>query len=521
MNDEVKKHLLTCAAKEHWQHVGIYPHHGFMLPLFSIRTKNTSGIGEFLDLFDVIDWVAELNIDVIQLLPLNEMNEDFSPYNALSSCALDPIYISLKNLPSMEEKILKEEFQSLNLEKNVCYKEVKTRKLKILYRYFEQFFPEYQKKPEFENFVLNNPWLKEYGLFSVLKHTFQYTAFTDWPKEYQKLDENCFAKLLEEHKKGIFFYIFLQYLAFSQMTMVKAYASKKKIFLLGDIPIFISTNSVDVWSCPELFYKDSVAGAPPDNYNDEGQKWGFYPFNWENHRKTDYFWWKRRIATASNYYHLYRIDHAVGFFRTFIIPADGKPIDGKFIPENPNFWENEGKEKLLMMLNTSLSLPIAEDLGIIPPVTYKVLRELGICGTKVMRWQEAHIKINEYEPISLTTLSTHDTQTLAQWWEQKSDEVDKYVTTNNIKYSVPLSYDTRYNILYNAHHTSSLFHVNPLSEYLALFDELIWPNPDDERINVPGKILSTNWTYRFKPFLEEIIAHEPLKQAIKKIIAPS
>jgi len=517
MDEKVIKYLQNCATSEHWKNIGVFPHHGFMLPLFSLRTKNSCGIGEFLDLFDFIDWCSELKVDIIQLLPLNEMNEDFSPYNALSSCALDPIYISLKDLP-IEKKILEEEFKNLTEAKNIHYKEVKTKKLRILYRYFEEFFPEYKKKTEFENFVLENPWLKEYSLFSVLKHNFQYTAFTDWPKEYQKIDEKKFPVLLKEHEKGIAFYMFLQYLAFSQMAMVKAYAGKKNIFLFGDIPIFISTNSVDVWISPELFYKDNVAGVPPDTYNEEGQKWGFYPFNWEQHRKTDYFWWKRRILTASNFYHIYRIDHAVGFFRTFTIPSDGKPIDGNFIPENPNDWENEGKEKLLMMLNTSLSLPIAEDLGIIPPVTYKVLKELGICGTKVMRWQDFATPLNAYEPISLTTVGTHDTQTLAQWWQQNPQQAAHFAILKNWIYTTNLTYDQRFTILKDSHHTSSIFHVNPLSEYLALFSSLIWENMNDERINIPGKILSTNWTYRFKPFLENIRAHEELQKALKKII---
>jgi 4-alpha-glucanotransferase len=147
---------------------------------------------------------------------------------------------------------------------------------------------------------------------------------------------------------------------------------------------------------------------------------------------------------------------------------------------------------------------------------------LGICGTKVIPWERTifgYIKFNNYEPLSVTTLSTHDSDTFQQWWEGYPKGSTKFAKFKNWHYEHHLTHSQRKELLYNAHRTSSIFHINLLQEYLALYPELIWPDPEDERINVPGTLRPTNWSYRFKPSFETIINHEGLEKDLKDILS--
>lgn len=505
-------------AGPQWKRIGIKPRHGICLPLSALRSKHDKGIGEFFDLIHLIDWCEEIGMEVIQLLPLNDSGHDPSPYNALSSCALNPIYLSLKALPNVGDL---PDMSDLNDLQRLSYHDVQSRKMEFLRNYFENGGAKLLQKEEYFEFIKKNPWVESYALFKVLKDRLSQNSWFTWPIELQRPTPDLYDK----HAAEMSFYILLQYLSFLQLTEVKKYASSKNILLKGDIPILISRDSVDVWEKSELFDFNFSAGAPPDAYNPGGQYWGFPLFNWENVVQGNYSWWKRRLATAGHYYDLYRIDHVVGFFRIWAIPLNRPSKEGSFFPENPALWVPQGKEILLMMLASSPMLPIAEDLGTIPPSVRECLLELGICGTKVMRWElhydknkGSFIPIEDYPVISMTTVSTHDSETLQLWWQFCPKEAKDFAAFKGWTYSPDLTQQQRFEILHDAHHTPSLFHINLLQEYLAFFPELVWPNPLDERINIPGKILPTNWIYRFKPTLEEIVNHEELKQTMRKIL---
>jgi 4-alpha-glucanotransferase len=179
------------------------------------------------------------------------------------------------------------------------------------------------------------------------------------------------------------------------------------------------------------------------------------------------------------------------------------------------------------MLNASPMLPIAEDLGTVPLAVRRTLMELGICGTKVMRWERhwdqdgAFIPIQNYPELSMTCVSTHDSETLQIWWKERKDEAEKYAQFKGWEYTPELLNPQRKHILWDSHHTTSLFHINLLQEYFAIFPELVWSDPQDERINIPGKILPTNWTYRFRPSVEEFTTHADLESAMKGILFSS
>ncbi len=491
----------------HWKSIGFGPHHGIALPLSSLRSQKSSGIGEFLDLLLLIDFCKKIGFDTIQLLPINDTGGDTSPYNLISSCALDPIYLSLSALPNAEIPL----FESLewNQSKRVAIPEIKQKKMAWLYLYFQKAFAGLEKESSYQNFIKEHrSWLNPYAEFKAKSNQYQNTHWSTW-QETSNLDAR--------------FYLFLQYHCFSQMEKVKRYASEKGCFLQGDIPILLNSNSADVWKNKHLFFHDLVAGAPPDYYNRLGQKWEFPIFNWEAMRKENFSWWRQRLSIASRLYHIYRIDHVVGFFRIWAIDKDKEAISGHFIPLDPGDWESLGREILSMMIEASQLLPIAEDLGTIPPEVPRTLKEFGICGTKVVRWQrrwhdgKEFIPIDEYEPLSLTTVSTHDSETLAMWWKNAPEEAGLFAKQKDWIYDPKLSEEKRFELLCDAHASKSYFHINLLQEYLALFPELVSQNPEDERINVPGTVLPTNWTYRFKPSIEEMLNFEPLIDKMRKL----
>ncbi|MBI2742518.1 MAG: 4-alpha-glucanotransferase [Chlamydiales bacterium] len=528
MNGKLEKTLHNSAAHKHWEKIGIFPHHGFDIPLSAIHSKNSCGIGEFLDLIPLIDWCHEIKMDVIQLLPLNDSGNDPSPYNALSSCALNPIYLSLHALPFIDElpELHKSftQMRALTQSPKVHYHEVKVQKLYWLRLYFAKAGKKLIKKPEFEQFIAENGWTISYGLFKTLKDILEQSLWQYWPDELKHPTKKQYDDLVECYWDEICFHICLQYLAFDQFKAVKKYAENARVLLKGDVPILISRDSADVWYHPNFFNLDYSAGAPPDPYSEEQQYWGFPLYRWEEKKKTQYSWWKQRLKVASNFFDLYRVDHVIGLFRIWAIPV-GHPItQGHYIPTDESLWLPQGRELLTMMLSSFEMLPIAEDLGNVSPDIRLCLKELGIPGTKVIRWErrwetdKSFIPLDEYTPISMTTLSTHDSETLALWWRDIPLESKAFAKFKGWTYAPELTRAQRKEILWESHHTASLFHINLLQEYLALYPELVWPDPQDERINIPGKILPSNWTYRFRPSVEDLLAHENLQREIQEIV---
>ncbi len=526
--ESLMEKLKTSPTLKHWNSIGVKPHHGINIPLFSIHTKHTCGIGEFYDLVPLVDWCQELGLDVIQLLPINDCGSDPSPYNSISAYAINPIYLSLSYLPhvnkhtSLKEKL--SALQHLTKTPRVAFHEVKIHKTTWLHEYFSLVAPEIMKTQHFMDFCAENGWVEPYALYKVLKdHTEQY-AWSTWPREYKSPTHEEYDKLIEDNFEDISFYVIIQYLCFKQLSDVKKYANEKGVFLKGDIPILISPDSCDVWHEPELFDMTVAAGAPPDAYNENGQHWGFPLYKWDLLRETNFAWWRQRLKAASPLYNIYRVDHINGFFRIWAIPPDNTPIDGHFVPKDEIEWAAQGKELLEMILDSSPLFPIVEDLGTPVPVVRATLNKLCVCATRVMRWERQgkenreFIPLNEYNPFSMTTVSTHDSEPLSLWWRDRKDEAKLYCKHKGWSYSPEITNDQLKEILWESHHTSSLFHINLLGEYLALFPEMVWPKLEDERINTPGIMQPSNWTYRFRLSLEEITSNEKLKEAVREVV---
>ena len=493
-------------------------YHGFNTPLFSLRTKNSSGIGEFLDIIPLIDLCCETGFSIIQLLPLNDTGRDPSPYNAESAFALNPIYISLQTLPFVTKEDL-EPFQKLDELKNVAYEDVLNQKIEFFKKYFDSHFPALRDDISYRAFVETTPWLKPYALFKVLKVRYN-SAWSTWPEEFQNPTDALINQLYEKEGWAMEFYYLLQYFSFRQLKFVKNYATEKGILLKGDIPILISPDSLDVWLYRENFNTDLTAGAPPDMFSPDGQNWGFPIYLWDTIEKNNFQWWKTRLTIASEFYDILRIDHIIGFYRMWTIEKGGKAKDGAFIPADKETAIKQGEFLLSKLFSFTNMFPIGEDLGLYIDHIRRSITKLGIPGLKIVRWEryygagENFIAYKDYPRLSLTTLSTHDTETLAEWWIRFPRDAKQFCDDFNLTYKENLDAKLRLEILKGAHTTNSSFHINLFDEYLSL----VYPENATARINIPGKILESNWCHRYPETIEQIANNTKFVETLKSII---
>lgn len=523
----LSKDLPTYSA---FQKIGVGHHHGINLPLFSLRSNKGYGVGEFLDLIPLIDWVRSLGFSLIQLLPLNDSGFESSPYNAFSSCALNPLFLSLWDLPYLEKDTrLLTDLQTLIKYRPLQrfpYHAVLGAKLRFLKKYFDVIFSKIADLPEYQTFAAKHHWLKPYALFKVLKHEHAHQDWIYWHPSLRNPSPPLLRTLYKEKAASMNFWFMVQFFCFDQMKRVRRHGHQQGVFLKGDIPILISPEALDVWAYRKDFNLDYSAGSPPDMFTEEGQYWGFPLFRWDVIEQDGFTWWKERLQTASELYDLYRIDHIIGFFRIWAIQRGKRAIEGEYRPKQSWAALEQGRRILKYLISFTDMLPIGEDLGVEVETIREVMIEMGICGTRIPRWERKYhpdgpfIPFDQYPTLSLTTASTHDSETLELWWKGYPTEVQEFCEFSHLSYQPQLTPDIRYELLKQTHTTSSLFHINLLNEYLALFPTLVWKNPQDERINTPGIIHPCNWSYRFRPTIEEILEHKDLAETIKSMKNP-
>ena len=314
---------------------------GTAIPVFSLRSEDDFGVGEFYDLKKMVDWAAATGQSILQLLPINDTTmlhtwEDSYPYNPNSTFALHPQFL---NLPAAGVKV-DEEFKALQAElnalENIDYERVNNTKLELLHKAFDKTFKKLSATKGYQAFVEKNAhWLLPYAAFCVLRDLNGTPDFSQW-KGYAKYNKKKVAAFCEDHKAEVDFWCFVQYHLDLQLSEVCKYAHSKGVIFKGDLPIGISRTSVDAWLYPELFHMNSQAGAPPDAFSADGQNWGFPTYNWEKMAEDDYAWWKSRLAKMSEYFDAFRIDHILGFFRIWEIPLWTKSgLNGYFNPALP------------------------------------------------------------------------------------------------------------------------------------------------------------------------------------------
>lgn len=321
---------------------------GTVIPVFSLRSENSFGIGDLRDLRLMVDWIKKTNQRIIQILPVNDTTMTYTwtdsyPYSSISIYALHPIYISLKELGrltnSEKEAFFIQKQIELNEQEALDYEEVIRHKLAYCKAYFEQEKKEIIQDPDFNTFIeQNKSWLVPYATFCYFRDTYHTPDFNQWG-EFAIYNKTVAAQLCQQGSEAypdILFTFYLQYILHSQFKSVSDYASVHGVVLKGDLPIGINRTSVEAWIEPEYFNMNGQAGAPPDNFSVVGQNWMFPTYNWDIMEQDGYSWWKKCFHKLQDYFDCFRIDHILGFFRIWEIPLEYvQGLCGHFNPALP------------------------------------------------------------------------------------------------------------------------------------------------------------------------------------------
>jgi len=430
--------LLATASADVWKRLGTDKRAGILAPLFSVYSKDSTGIGDFSDLKMLVDVCKKMGVSILQLLPMNEVGSTFCPYDAVSSFALETAYISLPSVPGAQDKAVKAKIDKIRSAyppgaAHVDYA-VREAKREVLWDIF--LFKAAAPDAKFRKFTETHTyWLEDFALYKVLKNHHAGKPWYEWPAEYRDRDGKALSAFGKKYDKEITFQKYLQWVACTQFAQAKSHAASKGVLLKGDLPILISRDSADVWAHPEFFKLDSAAGAPPDMYCAKGQRWGMPTYRWDAIADDDFTYLKAKLKYAENFYDILRVDHVVGLFRIWSIPqddpAENEGLNGSFDPRDENEWEEHGRRILSIMLENTKMLLCAEDLGMIPKACPVTLKEFGIPGNDVQRWtkdwQVRHdfLPPEEYRLLSVAMLSTHDTTNWAAWWENEAGTVDE------------------------------------------------------------------------------------------------
>ncbi len=318
---------------------------GTQVPVFSLRTRKSAGIGDFGDLKTMIDFVASTGQKVLQLLPINDTTithtwTDSYPYSCISVFAIHPQYVDLHALPELKDAKARAEAEKTRAELNaldkIDYEKVNDFKINYLRQIFNQEGEKMMKTAEYKAFFQDTElWLVPYAQYSYLRDKNGTADFNQWP-DHQVWDE-AERKALADPKtaayKNVAFFYFVQFVLDRQMQEAHEHAKAKGVILKGDIPIGVNRNGCDVWMEPKYFNLNGQAGAPPDDFSANGQNWGFPTYNWFEMLKDGCQWWNRRFQNMARYFDAYRIDHVLGFFRIWEIPVHSvHGLLGQFAP---------------------------------------------------------------------------------------------------------------------------------------------------------------------------------------------
>lgn len=443
---------------------------GLLAPLFALRREGDIGIGDTAALREFIDWAAEHGFRLVQLLPINETGNDHSPYNAISSVALDPLTIAMDAVPELRAVEIVEltaglDFRALR-EGPVAYNAIKPLKQRLLDRAYDNFLNTCWRTNDvrahaFRRFCREEAgWLDDFALFRVLIDEHGGTERWDtWPAQFydattawqhlatlSRDEQERYARALRRVQ-------YIQWLAWTQWREVKAHAESRGVALMGDIPFGVSYYSADTWANPELFDLEWFGGCPPEKILEVdaftkkwGQNWGIPLYHWHAHRLDNYHWWRQRVRKVRDIFHLFRIDHILGVFRIYSFPwrptrneeflplteEEAKELCGghlpHFTPHDDDTPEHkaancaQGEELLKALIEEcGTNRLVGEDLGVVPDYVRPCLQKLGIAGFKVPQWEAkpdgSLIDGLDYERLSLAAYATHDHDPIRAMWE--------------------------------------------------------------------------------------------------------
>jgi 4-alpha-glucanotransferase len=502
---------------------------GLVVPLFSLQTATGGGIGEIPDLAALAPWMTRAGLSAVQLLPVGTLPAgESSPYSALSAMAIDPVYVSLAHvadyaalggdvrLPLADQIALRGARSS----PGVQYADVRQAKESALRLAFSLFWEvdwlrTTARAGAFASFVSwEEWWLGDYALYCALRAKFGDAPWRDWPAPLSRRDRAALAEARTELEQEVFYHQYVQWLA--DMQWESAREALGEIRLFGDFPFMVSADSADVWAHQEAFRFDRAVGTPPDAFSETGQDWGLPVYRWDVMAESNDRWLRERARRMARLYDGYRVDHLVGFFRTYS-RALGEPL-GEFEPETAEEQQAQGERILRLLLETGAQVT-AEDLGSIPGFVRESLERLGVPGYKVLRWERdwhqpgrPFLPPSSFAAVSVATTSTHDIEPLALWWES-IDAAERQTMLDALDWQgpPPPRYDARL-------HEALLRHACEAGSDLLLLpiqDVFGWT----DRINVPATVGDHNWTWKVPLTVDALQSDARAREAADRLRA--
>lgn len=508
---------------------------GLLVPLFSAPSSTSWGIGDIGDIVPLAGWLADAGQRILQLLPINEMAPGHqSPYSAMSAMAIDPIFIRVGEVEEFvanggEDSLSDEDRRGLDTARRaprIEYGLVRRAKRHALSAAFDRFCnrewtPDTPRAAAFRAYAAaEHWWLDNYALFRAIHDREHGRSWTEWPEALRRRDAAALDAARQELAREIRFYQYLQWLAGTQWKRAREGANARGVALFGDLPFMVDTHSADVWLHQDQFDLERSVGVPPDAFSATGQDWGMPPYRWDVIAADDFTWLRNRARRSAALYDGYRVDHLVGFYRTYSRPrgAEGSSSAGPSGVEGETSDERHDNgaafspatepaqtrlgEQVLTIFREAGSEIIAEDLGTVPDFVRASLARLAMPGFKVFRWERDWETAGKpfhdpeaYPPLSVATTGTHDTEPMIVWWEGAEPEERAAVAAIPSMHRLaggtdlttapydPVVRDALIELLFAAPSQVLLFPVQ---------DVFGWR----DRINEPATVSGANWSYR-------------------------
>ncbi len=481
---------------------------GILLPLASMRTNRDWGVGDFGSLTEWVDFLSGQGTRIIQILPLQETAPGVNcPYSALTSFATDPVYTDISGVQDIQQSAEAQEYIASLQEKISLWRSaetadffhVKQAKLKALWLGYQRFLTEEKSfySARFRAFeaycAAQAGWLASYKVFRALKEFYNWQSWTQWPEALRNHEVAAVRAFEAQYQEYVDFFAYVQWILDQQLRVAKVHAQEKGILIFGDIPFTTNLDSAEVWAERENFRFGYETGAPADQFSRGGQRWGLPAYDWGYQHAHHLNLWRRKIRRVTELYDIFRLDHLVGFFRTYIFAPN----------EEQGFFDIEGEQNqidrgyaFLKMVQEEAHgrLAVGEDLGVIPNYVRRMLVDLRIPGYKVLRWEREdngyYREPRNYPVISLATTSTHDTETLRGWWETENRteraHIWEMISAQKTDAGAPWNQDTQRAILRRVLDSASAIVMFSWQDIIGSL----------ERVNTPGTVGDNNWTYR-------------------------
>ncbi|OIO10087.1 MAG: 4-alpha-glucanotransferase [Elusimicrobia bacterium CG1_02_63_36] len=476
---------------------------GVIAPLSALRGPDDCGVGDSAALEPFFEWMQRSGMSVLQLLPMGDLAPlDACPYTAISAFALDAAYLAPGSLPEVASStrwkaqwratVSRGDAARQRASARARFPQARAIKFGFLRRLFDagafdptqRAFGAFRREHRF--------WLEDYSLFRALQEEKGWGSWSNWPAALRNRKPSALETARGRLGREMLFHQWTQFRLFEQWDAVRAQAKRAGVLLFGDIPFGLGKMSADVWARQNEFDFSASMGAPPDQYSPTGQAWGLPAYRWEAMERGGHAWWRARIRHARDAFDLFRIDHAIGFFRTWLVRS-GRRKNG-FDQENPALQKQRG-ERFFAMVNRegAPARAIAEDLGLLPEYLPAVLAALSIPGYKVARWERepdgSFQHPSRYPKLSVAVSGNHDVAPLASWWSSiPGSERNDYwkMVSGNGRAAPRFSADTRRAIIENLYESRASLALIQLQDALG----------GRERVNTPGTVNNRNWRYR-------------------------